>query len=492
MKHILAVDIGTTSAKALVVSEAGEVLATAQEYYRTYNPEPDYAEQNPEEIFEAVKKVIRLAADAVMGRVDGVSFSSAMHSLILVDKNGAAISPMITWADLRSKAEAYALRDSDAGKIIYSETGTPIHPMSPLCKMLWLKKYESTLYKQAYKFIGIREYIGYKFFGEFSVDHSIASATGLFNGTTMKWCEKALEVTGISGDRLSNPCPVYSVSRASKEITTALGLPPDTPWILGANDGCLANLGSDAMDGETLSVTVGTSGAVRKAVKKINPDKEGRTFHYLLDEENIITGGATNNGAVLVQWFAESILKEKINVHSFGERASKVPAGSAGLIFLPYVLGERAPVYSAEATGVFFGVRRHHTTEHFMRAVLEGVCLALYSISEIVEGLTGNTKKMMASGGFIKSPHWVQIMSSMFNKEVHVRGSADASSLGAALLGFKALGIKTNFQFPTEKIFYPDLSDHQVYQKYFSVYKRLYPHLSTDFKALDQITDLKP
>src|SRR6185295_13469041 len=195
-----------------------------------------------------------------------------------------------------------------------------------------------------------------KLFGEFSVDHSIASATGLFNGTTKTWCKKALEVTGISSDRLSTPLSVYSISRPGKAIASTLGISPETPWILGANDGCLANLGSDAMDGETLSITIGTSGAVRKAVKKIIPDAGGRTFHYVLDEENIITGGATNNGAVLVQWFAESILKEKINVSSFGQRASTVPAGAEGLIFLPYVLGERAPVYDAEATGVFFGV----------------------------------------------------------------------------------------------------------------------------------------
>ena len=492
MKHTLAVDIGTTSAKALVVNESGEVLSTAQEYYPTQNPEPDYAEQNPDEIFSAVKKIIRLATDAVEGKVDSVSFSSAMHSLILVDKVGSAISPMITWADLRSKHEAYNLRHSEAGEIIYKETGTPIHPMSPLCKMLWLKKYQTDWFNKAHKFIGIREYIGYKLFGEFTVDHSIASATGLFNGGKLAWCEKALEVTGISGDRLSTPQSVYTISRPDKAIASMLGIAPEVPWILGANDGCLANLGSDAMDGDTLSVTVGTSGAVRKAVKKIMPDAEGRTFHYLLDEENIITGGATNNGAVLVQWFAESILKEKINVHSFGERASSVPAGAEGLIFLPYVLGERAPVYDAESTGVFFGVRRHHTTEHFMRAVLEGVCFALYSISEIVEESTGLAKKMMASGGFIKSPHWVQMMASMFDKEVHVRGTADASSLGAALLGFKALGVKTNFQFPTEKIYYPDRADHSIYQDYFSVYKRLYPHLSSDFKALDKITDLIP
>ena len=488
MKHILAVDIGTTSSKALVVSEAGEVLASAQEFYSMNSPQPDYAEQNPEEIFTAVKKIIRSAADQVKGEVDGVSFSSAMHSLILVNEAGDALTPMLTWADLRSKVEARELRSKPEGTVIYKETGTPIHSMSPLCKILWLKKHDGELYRKAFKFIGIREFIGKKLFNEFTIDHSIASATGMFNNAAKTWCTKALEVTGLSPNQLSTPQSVYHASKiADAKMAVSLGLKGSIPWMLGAGDGCLANLGSGAMDDETLSVTVGTSGAVRKAVKEINPDVQGRTFHYLLDEKTIITGGASNNGAVLVQWYAEKFLNEKINVHSFGERAASVPVGAEGLIFLPYVMGERAPVYDPEATGVFFGVRRQHSTEHFMRAIMEGVGFALYSISEIVESNSGGCKKVMASGGFIRSPHWVQMMSDIFGKEFHVLGAADASSLGAALLGFKALGVETHFQFPTEKVFYPDQANHEKYLSYFSVYKNLYPHLSSDFHSLGQI-----
>ena len=266
MKRILAVDIGTTSAKALVVSERGEVLASSQEFYSIYNPQPDYAEQNPEEIFTAVKKIIRSAADQVKGQVDGVSFSSAMHSLILVNEAGVALTPLITWADLRSKDEARELRSRPEGQIIYKETGTPIHSMSPLCKILWFKKHAPEVFAQAFKFIGIREYIGSKLFHEYTIDHSIASATGMFNGAAREWCTRALEVTGLSARQLSTPRPVYHISKiADEKMAADLGLAVHIPWILGASDGCLANLGSGAMDAETLSVTVGTSGAVRKA-----------------------------------------------------------------------------------------------------------------------------------------------------------------------------------------------------------------------------------
>ena len=487
MKYILSLDIGTTSAKTLVVSQHGEVLASAREFYPTQHPEPDLAEQNPDEIFRAVKKIIRLAADKVNGKIDGVCFSSAMHSLMAVNASGEALTPLITWADLRSKNEAREMEVPDKEEI-YMETGTPIHPMSPFCKLLWLKKNRPELLKGTTKFIGIKEYIWHKLFREFVVDHSIASATGLLNIVNKSWSDKALKLAGITSQQLSTPRSVYSIFRiADERVSKELGLQANVPWVLGASDGCLANLGSGAMDDDTLSLTIGTSGAVRKVVKKISPDVQGRTFHYLFDEEILITGGATNNGAILAQWFSENILKEKVDLVSFGDRAAAIPVGADGLIFLPYLLGERAPVFDPDASGVFFGVRQEHTREHFMRAVLEGVGYALFSIAEIVQKNSGGFKKVAASGGFIKSSPWVQMISDIFGKEVHVRGTEDASALGAAVMGFKALEIESHFQFSTERIFHPDPVRHEKYSRYFSIYKNLYPHLLTNFQLLNKI-----
>lgn len=482
MKHILSVDIGTTSSKALVVNEKGEVLAQAQEFYPTYHPQPDYSEQDPKEIYRAVVAIIRATAEKVNGKVDGVCFSSAMHSLILTDSAGEALTPMITWADMRSKWQAHELKNRPEGQIIYKESGTPIHPMSPLCKLLWFAKHEPRLFSQTSRFVGIREYIGAKLFGEFDIDYSIAAATGYFNNVTKGWSETALKFAGIGSHQLSTPRPVSFAARIKDEkIARDLGLNTGIPFFLGGSDGALAHLGSGAMDSDTLSVTVGTSGAVRKAVKGYKPDEKGRTFHYSFEGEEVITGGATNNGAVLVQWYSEKFLNEKVNVRAFGERAVSVPHEKEGLIFLPYVLGERAPVYDVDATGVFFGVRNRHGAEHFMRAILEGIGYALYSISEIVEANSGVCNRVVASGGFIKSSHWVQIVTDIFGKEFHVLGAADASALGAAMLGFKSLGVTTDFQFPAEKKFYPDMENHKNYMRDFRIFKNLYPHLAQDF-----------
>ena len=486
MPSILAVDIGTTSAKAFVITQQGEVLASAREFYPTLRPQPHFAEQNPEEIFHAVRKIIRIAAGKVNGRVRAVSFSSAMHSLMAVDESGEALTPLILWADLRATAEAIQIKASNSQKL-YEETGTPIHPMSPLCKILWLKNNQPEIFGRTSKFIGIKEYVWFRIFGEYAVDHSVASATGLFNAATKSWSPSALITAGISAHHLSTPCSVYKAFTRTEHYFNELGIHTEIPWIIGASDGCLANLGSGAMDANTLSLTIGTSGAVRKTVKVNSPDSLGRTFHYLLDEDTLITGGATNNGAVLIQWYSENFLKEKISIKSFGERAASVMAGSEGLIFLPFILGERAPVFDPESAGVFFGIRYHHRVEHFMRAILEGIGFALFSIAEIVERNSGGYERVMASGGFLESPQWVQIIADIFGKEVHVQASEDASAIGAALLGFKGLKIDSHFLFPTEKVYRPEKTAHHEYKKYYAVYKNLYPHLSSDFHQLNKI-----
>jgi gluconokinase len=477
--------VGTTSAKALVVSQTGEILATAQEFYATQHPQLSHAEQDAPGILVAVKKIMKDAASKAAAKIDGVCFSSAMHSLMATDDKGSPLTPLIIWADLRSSREARDIADHN-GQAIYEETGTPIHPMSPLCKIIWLKKNQPGLFKNTTRFIGIKEFLWFDFFGEFLIDHSVASASGLFNIQEKSWSRLALSAAGITAGQLSEPCSAYTERKLGPGKAAELGLLPGTPFIIGANDGCLANLGSGAMDEQTLSLTVGTSGAVRKAVKANRPDSKGRTFNYLLDDKILISGGATNNGAILVQWYAEKILKEKVNVKTFGERANVIAPGAEGLILLPFLLGERAPVYDPESTGVFFGVCQRHTTEHFMRAIMEGVGFALYSIASIVEENSGSYSSVMASGGFIKSSHWVQIMSDIFGKPFVVRGTDDASSLGAALMGFKALGIQTDFAFPNQKDFNPNLDNHRLYQNYFGVYRNLYAHLAGDFRLLHQ------
>ena len=487
---ILAIDIGTTSTKGLAVTPSGAVFASFSKGYPTHYPKPGFAEQDPEVIFQTVVEVIQTTALKVGNSKSllGVSFSCAMHSIMAVDNLGKPLTQLIIWADMRSTLQADALKLKPESSSIYHQSGTPIHPMSPLCKLVWMKEEQPELFSSTHKFISIKEYIFFKLFGEYKVDYSIASATGLFDTNNLVWSSEALREAGVNSTKLSQTVSPYSQFKSLQpELAAKLGVQSNTPFIIGASDGCLANLGSDAMDEGDMSITIGTSGAVRMVSREYKKDEQQRIFNYRLDEHVFIVGGATNNGAVLLSWFAENIEKVKHDAKAFDVDAFSI-TDTEGLIFLPYVLGERAPIYDAYAKGVFFGVGIHHKTAHFKRAILEGICFEIQSIAQAVEESVGPVKHVIASGGFTKSDLWVQLMADVLGKTVEVDSRSDASAMGAAIMGFKALGLTyTPLSDKKPKIFIPHETSHQRYLKAFELFKSLYRNLKTDFPKLKDL-----
>ena len=206
MNYFIGIDIGTGSCKAVAVDISGEPLHSAQVSYPTYAPEPTYSEQAPELIWQAFVKCVLRLIDQLKEKPAGVVLSSAMHSVIPVDEKGNPLMNMITWADNRSATVAKALRASALGEKIYSETGTPIHAMTPVCKIKWLNENQSPLFKKTFKFISIKEFIWFKLFGEHEVDYSIASATGMFDISKLDWNESALTFCGINPQQAFSTC----------------------------------------------------------------------------------------------------------------------------------------------------------------------------------------------------------------------------------------------------------------------------------------------
>ncbi len=489
MPVVLAIDIGTTSTKALVVTEQGEERYAERVSYTTHHSKHSFAEQNPEEIYDAVCQLLRDCPTKVKEEISAVSFSSAMHSIMAVNEKGEALTPLIIWSDLRSTQESALLRDTPGMIELLAETGTPIHPMSPLCKIMWLRNNQPEVFTGAYKFIGIKEYIWFRFFQVYEVDFGVASATGLFLTGMLTWFDTALALAGIDATRLSQPVSVFHQrSLSNQRLLKDFGLNKSLPCIIGSNDGCLANLGSEAMQPEVLSLTIGTSGAVRRVVGKKLPDSMGRIFRYHLDDEVLIEGGATNNGAALLSWYTKNFIKEEIDASTFISRACSVSAGADGLLFVPYVFGERAPIYNTEASGVFFGIRYYHTTEHFMRAILEGIGFALFSIADVLKENSGPYDTISASGGFTQSPEWVQIVADIFGKPVCVTKHDDASALGAAMLAFQVLQITYTGK-ASSTVFTPNENAHTSYSKQYAVYKQLTSQLQNMFHSL---SNLKP
>ncbi|MEZ4698923.1 MAG: gluconokinase [Rhodothermales bacterium] len=435
---LIGIDLGTTSTKAVAVDRMGRIVARCEAGYPLLTPDASTAEQDPDQILEAVYRVLRDMQVRLRGAaVAGLSFSSAMHSVIAMDADGNALTRCITWADTRSARQAEALRATAAGDSVYAATGTPIHPMTPLCKLRWLAEDRPDLHRRAHRFVSIKEYVLHALTGQWVADESLASATGLFDIRLRRWHPEALALAGIDVAQLSPAVSTrHILPRLTAEAASRSGLPASTPIVVGASDGCLANLGVDAIEPGRLAVTIGTSGAVRIATDRADFDPASGLFCYILDESTYIQGGPINNGGIVYQWFAERFPgKSPLDMEALLEEAAGLPAGSEGLLCIPYLLGERAPYWNARARGVYFGISIQHTLAHFLRAALEGVIHTLYAIADRLPPAPRRSRASMPRG-FVNSPLWTQILADIFGRPVHLlatgtlRRSAPSCSAG--------------------------------------------------------------
>lgn len=483
MAQMIGVDIGTTSTKAVLFNEKAEALCRHGVEYPLHTPAPGTAEQDPEEIFQAVIKAIKEVTVQAEEEISFVSFSSAMHSLILVDENGQPLTGSITWADNRSAGWAEKIKKEYNGMDIYRRTGTPIHPMSPLVKLAWLNAEHHDLFSKAAKFISIKEFVFHRFFGEYVVDYSIASATGMFNLENLSWDEEALNTAGVTGVQLSKPVPTTeSLTGLKEEYTEMLGLPADTPFVVGASDGVLSNLGVNAIEPGVVAVTIGTSGAIRAVTDRPVTDPKGRIFCYALTDKHWVIGGPVNNGGMIFRWVRDELASAEVEVAKrigkdpyevLTDIAEKVEPGSEGLLFHPYMAGERAPLWNAKARGSFFGLGMHHKKEHMIRAVLEGIVMNLYSVLLALEELIGSPTRVQATGGFARSELWRQMLADIFDQEVEVPESFESSCLGAVVLGMYGQGTLDSLE--EVKSMVGSVHSHQPDEKATEAYRRLMP-----------------
>ncbi|WP_318506588.1 gluconokinase [Bacillus sp. T3] len=462
--YMLGVDIGTTSTKAVLFSEAGEVIQTENIGYPLYTPDISTAEQNPEEIFQAVLKAIsKITKLNSEKKLSFISFSSAMHSVIAIDEQDKPLTPCITWADNRSEAWSEKIKTELNGHEIYKRTGTPIHPMSPLSKITWLVNEQPEIASKAKKYIGIKEYIFKKFFDQYVVDYSLASAMGMMDLKNLDWDEEALKIAGIFREQLSELVPTTKVfSHCQPELANQIGIDPTTPFVIGASDGVLSNLGVNAIRKGEIAVTIGTSGAIRTIIDKPQTDEKERIFCYALTEKHWVIGGPVNNGGMVLRWIRDELASSEVETAKrlgidpydvLTRIAERVRPGSDGLLFHPYLAGERAPLWNPNVRGSFFGLTMSHKKEHMIRAALEGVIYNLYTVFlALTECMDGPVTRIQATGGFARSNVWRQMMADIFESEVVVPESYESSCLGACILGLYATGKIDSFEIVSEMV----------------------------------------
>lgn len=499
--YMIGIDIGTTSTKAVLYSEKGKVIEQENIGYPLHTPNISTAEQDPEEIFQAVLQTIaNIRKHHKDKKPSFISFSSAMHSVIAMDENDQPLTPCITWADNRSEAWTQKIKKEWNGKDIYKRTGTPIHPMSPLSKITWITNEQSEIALKTKKYIGIKEYIFKKFFNQYVIDHSLASATGMMNLQTLDWDEEALTIAGITRNQLSKLVPTTKVfTNCDLKLASLICLDPETPFVIGASDGVLSNLGVNAIRKGEIAITIGTSGAIRTIIDKPQTDEKGRIFCYALTEKHWVIGGPVNNGGMILRWIRDEFASSEIETAKrlgidpyevLTKIAERVRPGADGLLFHPYLAGERAPLWNPDVRGSFFGLTLSHKKEHMIRSALEGVIYNLYTVFlALIECMEGPVTRIQATGGFARSAVWRQMMSDIFESEVVVPESYESSCLGACILGLYATGKIESFEIVSEMIgstykHTPEEESVKEYRQLLPIFINLSRVLEKDYKQI--------
>lgn len=501
---IIGVDIGTTGCRLALFERDGTPAGGFSAEYPLYTPQAAWAEQEPEAIYQAVARLLRDAAAQARARRSpllGICFSSVWHSLVPVDAAGNALSRMLIWADARSQPYCEQLkREHDAGAI-YARTGCPLHPMYYLPRLLWFREQRPDVFARTAKFISIKEYVLFRLTGTFIVDRSIASGSGIYNFRACEWDPELLVLAGISVDRLSPVAPTTATAALLPAAVATLGLDAAVPLVLGAGDGALANIGSGAVRPGQITASIGTSGAVRAIVDAPRVDVRGRTWCYNLTDEYWVIGGAINNGGIAFRWardkFAasEREVAAKLGLDAYellSRYAAQKPAGSDGLIMLPFLAGERAPYWNADARGVLFGLNLNHGKRHLIRATLEGIVYRMFSIFSALQEVAGAATDVRAGGSFIRSGLWLQIMADVFGTVISVPEAAEGTAFGAAILGLYALGIISDFRDPASAIvirkrYCPDAENKRRYRQLYAIYERIYWNLQAEFTAIARL-----
>ncbi|WP_105566519.1 gluconokinase [Microbacterium halophytorum] len=483
---VIGVDMGTTATKVVAYRADGSSVAQASHGYPLDEPMPGRAEQNPHDILDAVHRGIReVVARVGADRVRGLSFSSAMHSVMALDDDAEPFTPVVTWADTRASEQATRLRASGSGLALHRRTGTPVHPMSPLTKLIWFREREPETFARARMWVGIKDWVLLRLCGALVTDHSLASASGLMDIHQLAWDDEALGLAGIGPERLPRLVPTRHVLEGVTDAAAAAtGLRPSTPVIAGAGDGPLANLGVGAVRHGVAACSVGTSGALRVSVDRPGVDENGGVFCYALTEDHWVLGGAINNGGVVLDWVRAELASGEagLSTAQLLDEAMTVPAGSGGLLMLPYLLGERAPRWGGAARGAYIGLTRSHRRAHMVRAAVEGVALQLTLVLQSMRATDLDIAEIRATGGVMKHEIWRRTLASAFDAPIGFPASPEGSGFGAALLGMDALGMVDSIDVAADLVpvadqTAPDARDADVYGALRPVFESLYDAL---------------
>jgi gluconokinase len=434
-----------------------------------------------------------------------MSLGGALHSLLALNNAGRPLTGIVTWADGRAADMARPLTGTAAGRDIYCRTGCVPHGMYPLYKIMWLRRHDAPVFRAASRFVSAKEYVTAKLIGEYVVDYSLASGSGLLDVHNRTWNPAALNMAGITPSRLSGLAgPRRVFNGISAELASAMGIPRTTLFVLGSSDAANSSIGAGAVFPWQATCMLGTSGALRVVSPRPVLDEQARSWCYAVDETHWIAGGAVNNGGIALSWlrdlFGAACTQLKpdrtLSFDDLVALAEKADAGSGGIVCLPLFAGERSPNWNVDARGAFFGLSLRHGPEHLARAVLEGVAFRLRSVQDVLGSVSDEVRQVRASGGFTRSPFWLRIVCTILNRQLMVPPWGETSCLGAAMWALVGTGHLDGIEDAASLVapgssYEPDTEEAGTYEEIYHLYRDLYEAVCPLFERVVNVAGSK-
>jgi len=501
--YILSHDIGTTGDKATLFSSEGKLLASSFYPYQTYYPAPGWAEQDPMDYWRAFCKATKKLLEKskiISSDIAAVSFSGQMMAALPVDREGKPLRRSLIWADLRSVQQADKLSRRIDRERVYEISGHRLSASYSATKIIWIMENEPEIYKNTFKFIHAKDFLVFCLTGKLISDYSDASGMNLLDITELNWSEEMLEATGIDREKLPHLVEsVEVVGKVTEKAGKESGLTEGTPVVMGGGDGACATCGAGVVKEKEAYIYLGTSTWMALASEKPILDPLQRTFTFCHFKRGLyFPAGTMQAGGGSFQWIkntlcdteSEAALRAGVDVYDLlSVKAQKVPPGSEGILFLPYLMGERSPYWNPDARGCFIGLSITHHKAHMIRAVLEGVAFNMKIIFDAFKEQGVEVPEIRMIGGGAKSRLWRSIFASILEKPVvRLNFIDEATSVGAAIAGGVGVGIFQSINDAARMVKIEE--EIKPEQKYFSLYRRLFGAFKKSYNQLEDIFPL--
>ncbi len=506
MAYYLGLDIGTSGTKALLVDERGTKIASDTQEYPLSTPRPLWAEQDPADWWAgcvAATRAVLRGAGVDGSAIAGIGLSGQMHGSVFLDKDNNVLRPALLWCDQRTQAECDWITSQVGRDNLAAMIANPVLPGFTSPKIVWLRRHEPDVYAQVAKVLLPKDYIRFLLTGAFATEVSDASGTALFDVAHRKWSADMLAAADIPAAWMPECAESIEITGyVSTDAAAQTGLAAHTPVAGGGGDQAAGAVGSGIVEPGVVSSTVGTSGVVFAFAQTpaVDPELRMHTFCHAVPDAWHVMGVSLSAGGSL-RWLRDTFYQpEGVVAKTTGgdpydlmaQGAAQVAPGSEGLIFLPYLTGERTPHPDPDARGVFFGMTLRHTRAHFSRAVLEGVAYALDDTFQIFRELGVPVTQVRASGGGAKSAVWRQIHADVTGYAHTTLSVDEGPALGAAILAMVGTGAYSTVADACRSVIQtvdttaPQADAHRAYQKFTPIYRALYPALKDQFAAVSQ------